>query len=54
MAKILVGGSFTTLDGLPWRNLGRLNADGSLDTSFNPNPDSPPPVWSCKRTAASS
>ncbi|MEI7936817.1 MAG: immunoglobulin domain-containing protein [Verrucomicrobiota bacterium] len=35
--KILVGGFFATLGG-QWRyNLGRLNADGSLDASFNPN-----------------
>ena len=39
--KILVGGSFTTLGGggtgTTTRNyIGRLNADGSLDTSFNP------------------
>jgi uncharacterized delta-60 repeat protein len=39
--KILVGGSFSTLGGggegttTRW-NLGRLNADGSLDTSFDP------------------
>ena len=39
--KILVGGSFITLggggDGTTTRNhIGRLNADGSLDTTFNP------------------
>jgi uncharacterized delta-60 repeat protein len=39
--KILVGGGFTTLGGggtgTTTRNyIGRLNADGSLDTSFNP------------------
>ena len=39
--KILVGGSFTTLGGggtgtTPRNRIGRLNADGSLDTSFNP------------------
>ena len=39
--KILVGGSFTTLGGggtgTTTRNyIGRLNADGSLDTSFDP------------------
>ena len=32
--KILVGGTFTTLAGQPRQNLGRLNADGSLDTTF--------------------
>ena len=34
--RILVGGIFDTLDGLPYGSLGRLNADGTLDTTFNP------------------
>ncbi len=34
--KILVGGHFTTLGGESRNNIGRLNADGTLDTSFNP------------------
>jgi len=34
--KIVVGGRFTTLGGQPRSGLGRLNADGSLDDSFNP------------------
>src|SRR4029077_1308393 len=43
--KILVGGNFTTLGGggtgTTTRNrIGRLNADGSLDTTFNPDADS--------------
>jgi uncharacterized delta-60 repeat protein len=33
--KILVGGGFSTLAGQPRSGIGRLNADGSLDTSFN-------------------
>ena len=32
--KILVGGLFSTVNGQQRRNLARLNADGSLDTSF--------------------
>ncbi len=32
--KVLVGGSFATIDGSPRKNLARLNADGSLDTTF--------------------
>src|SRR5690606_31164656 len=32
--KILVGGSFTSYNGTIRNNLIRLNADGSLDTSF--------------------
>jgi len=34
--KILVGGIFTGLGGQNRPGLGRLNADGTLDTSFNP------------------
>src|SRR5437899_2480116 len=34
--KIVVGGQFTMLGGQTRINIGRLNADGTLDTSFNP------------------
>ena len=34
--KILLGGQFTTLAGQPRERIARLNADGSLDTAFNP------------------
>ncbi len=37
--KILVGGYFTTLGGQPCNNIGRLNADGTLDSGFNPGTD---------------
>jgi len=37
--EILVGGNFTTLGGQTRTNIGRLNADGSLDGSFNPGAD---------------
>jgi len=33
--KILVGGVFTTVNGVSKSNLVRLNADGSLDSTFN-------------------
>ena len=33
--KVLVGGSFTTFEGLSARGLVRLNSDGSMDTGFN-------------------
>jgi uncharacterized delta-60 repeat protein len=33
--KILLAGSFATVNGLPRLNLARLNADGSLDLSFD-------------------
>lgn len=34
--KILIGGKFTSYDGTARRSIARLNADGSLDTSFDP------------------
>src|SRR5438067_6034490 len=34
--KIVIGGSFTGVNGTARNNIARLNADGSLDTSFNP------------------
>lgn len=40
--KIIIGGVFTSYNGISRNNLARLNADGSLDTAFNPGtgPDS--------------
>ncbi len=38
--KILVGGDFTTLAGQTRNRIGRLNIDGTLDTSFNAEADS--------------
>lgn len=32
--KILLGGAFTSINGTPRANLGRINPDGSLDTTF--------------------
>ncbi len=32
--KILIGGNFTTFDGVARNNIARLNTDGSLDTGF--------------------
>ncbi len=34
--KILIGGYFKTYNGTPRNSIARLNADGSLDTSFDP------------------
>jgi uncharacterized delta-60 repeat protein len=33
--KILIGGAFTSVDGVAHNRIARLNADGSLDTGFN-------------------
>src|SRR5437868_14510144 len=37
--KILMGGRFTTLVGQPRTNIGQVNADGTLDSVFNPPTD---------------
>jgi uncharacterized delta-60 repeat protein len=37
--KIIIGGDFTSVDGVPRDHLARLNADGSLDPSFSPKLD---------------
>lgn len=34
--KILIGGTFTSYNGTPRSRIARLNADGTLDTSFDP------------------
>lgn len=34
--KIIIGGNFTTYDGVPRYGIAQLNPDGSLDTSFDP------------------
>jgi len=41
--KILVGGEFTTLGGQSRSGIGRLNADGTVDTTFNPGVDGDSP-----------
>jgi hypothetical protein len=45
--KILVGGGSTTLGGPSRNNFGRLNADGTPDTNFNPGAGGFFPVVSC-------
>lgn len=37
--KIIVTGTFTMLSGVARNRIARLNADGTLDTTFNPNAD---------------
>ena len=43
--KIVVGGRFTTLGGVSRNRIGRLNADGTLDTSFDPPGGADGIVW---------
>jgi len=34
----VIGGSFASVDGIPYRSLAQLNEDGSVDTTFNATP----------------
>ncbi|MBX2927528.1 MAG: T9SS type A sorting domain-containing protein [Saprospiraceae bacterium] len=43
--KILIGGLFTTYNGTGRNYIARLNADGSLDTGFNPGTGAGSTVW---------
>jgi uncharacterized delta-60 repeat protein len=44
--KILIGGSFTSFNGMSRDRIARLNADGSLDATFNPGTGASNPVYS--------
>jgi uncharacterized delta-60 repeat protein len=37
--KVVIGGTFTAVNNVARHGLARLNADGSVDGSFDPNPD---------------
>ena len=56
--KILVGGQFTMLGGgtgtTPRNYIGRLNADGSLDMTFDPGANSLVSAWQCRQTGSPS
>jgi uncharacterized delta-60 repeat protein len=43
--KVLIGGTFTSYNGTPRNRIARLNADGSLDASFNPGTGANSWVW---------
>jgi uncharacterized delta-60 repeat protein/uncharacterized repeat protein (TIGR01451 family) len=43
--KIIVGGQFTNFNGITMNRIARLNADGSLDGSFNPGSGFNDRVW---------
>jgi len=44
--KILIGGAFTTVNGLPRNRIVRLNSDGSVDSTFDPGAGPNVSVWS--------
>ena len=39
--RIVLGGNFSNVAGIPRNNIARLKADGTLDTSFDPNATNP-------------
>lgn len=43
--RILIAGDFTMYDGVPRAHVARLNADGSLDASFDPGPGANDAAW---------
>jgi uncharacterized delta-60 repeat protein len=42
--KVAIGGYFTSVNGSSRNRIARLNADGSLDSSFNPGPGPNNPI----------
>ncbi len=44
--KILIGGFFTTVNGSQRNRIARLNADGSIDQSFDPGTSANSDIWS--------
>jgi uncharacterized delta-60 repeat protein len=44
--KVVLGGHFTTISGIKRNYIARLNADGSLDTTFDPGTGADDLVWS--------
>jgi uncharacterized delta-60 repeat protein len=49
-SRVIIGGSFTSVDGIFRNYIARLMTDGSLDTSFNPGPGASGPVYSLAET----
>jgi uncharacterized delta-60 repeat protein len=43
--KIIIGGDFTTFNGTARNRIARINADGTLDDSFNPGTGANSTVW---------
>lgn len=44
--KIVIGGNFTTYNGIPRNRIARLNANGTLDEMFNPGMGANDEIWS--------
>jgi uncharacterized delta-60 repeat protein len=52
-SRVIIGGSFTAVDGIYRNYIARLMTDGSLDTSFKPGPGASGPVYSLAETFVS-
>ena len=48
--RVLIGGAFTSANGITRNHIARLMTDGSLDTSFNPGPAADAPVYALAET----
>jgi uncharacterized delta-60 repeat protein len=44
--KIIIGGTFTSVNGVPRNHVARLHPDGSLDSNFDPGPGASSSVYS--------
>lgn len=44
--QLLIGGSFTTVDGIPRHSIARISPDGSLDLTFDPGTGANGPIFS--------
>ena len=49
-SRVVIGGAFTSADGIARNNIARLMTDGSLDTSFNPGSGADGPVYALAET----
>jgi uncharacterized repeat protein (TIGR01451 family)/uncharacterized delta-60 repeat protein len=47
--KILAGGAFNSMNGVPRNRVARLNGDGTLDSSFNPGLGANGTIWAIAR-----
>ncbi len=52
IGRVLIGGLFTTFNGINRSNVARLNLDGSLDLTFNPGSGANGPVYCLAETVS--
>jgi uncharacterized delta-60 repeat protein len=49
-SRVVIGGAFNSVDDIARNHIARLMTDGSLDTSFNPDPGADGPVYALAET----